>query len=108
MNIIVGKCKTRTGPDPGKECIFPFIFSETFKAYERTYNACALDYIGRPWCPTKLDDNGRFSSSLVENTDWGYCGYDCVLTDLPAGDIQTLFDYHVEIRNIITIDCRII
>ena len=98
---------TNTGPDPGKECIFPFIYSETYKSQDRTYNACAYDYIGRPWCPTKLDDDGIFSTGLVENNNWGYCGYDCVLKDLPAGDIKTLFDYHVEVRNIIAFDYRI-
>ena len=103
---------TKTGPDPDKECIFPFIFSETDPSQERTYNACALDYIGRPWCPTKLDGNGRFFIGYDENADWiggdwGYCGYDCLLTNLPAGDIQSLLDYHVEIRNILAIDCCI-
>ena len=96
---------TIDGPDPNKECKIPFKFTND-RRYPKfiQHNECALDHTGRPWCPTKLDGNGRFSTSLVENNDWGYCGYDCVLTDLPAGDIQTLFDYHVQIRNIIIID----
>ena len=91
---------TKSGPDPDKECIFPFIYNTMWYGMdhpkdEKTYNACALDHIGRAWCPTKLDSDGQFRGGY-ESKNWGHCGYDCPLTDLPAGDIQTLFDYHVE------------
>ena len=88
------------GPDPNKECVFPFAFSEThFRRKWVHYNACALDHIGTPWCPTKLDSNGRFphggfvnrfTNPYRTNTDWGYCENDCPISVLPAGNIKIL------------------
>ena len=92
---------TDGGPDPDKECVLPFSFSEIYNLQEwKDYNTCALDHIGRPWCPTKLGSNGRFFSGgfiddttnqttdPIISTNWGYCGKNCPLPDLPAGNIQ--------------------
>ena len=53
-----------------------------------------MDYIGRPWCPTKLDSEGKFVTKVFGqnwtdvNKNWGYCDGDCPIPDLPAGDYQ--------------------
>ena len=56
------QCKTSSGPDPGKACIFPF----TYKGTE--HNECAqLIRSPESWCATKLD----VQDGTVSN--WGLC-----------------------------------
>ena len=65
---------TRTvwgGPSgPGKDCVFPFILNG------KRYTMCTTATEGnqRPWCPTKLDRNGRVD--IISN-DFGYCDPNC-------------------------------
>ena len=86
---------TIDGPDPNKECKIPFKFTNN-RRYPKfiQYNECALDHTGRPWCPTKLDSEGKFVTKfsgqnwMDVNKNWGYCDGDCPIPDLPAGDYQ--------------------
>ena len=93
-------CRTNSGPDPLKPCIFPFTTWETrFPEPYTKYDACALDYTGKAWCPTevipKKFDNGTpydyffffkdNSSPRYPNRKWGYCADDCPITNPPEG-----------------------
>ena len=93
---MIEKCMTEGGPDPNKECVLPFRFLYQLKLVFYNYSKCALDHVGKPWCPTKLDPKGVFDASIKckdgerctrrINKNWGYCGDDCQITDPPAGD----------------------
>lgn len=63
-------CLTNGGPNPGKECIFPFTFQGI------TYTGCALDLddLSKTWCSTKVDSNGKH---VMGQDDYGYCSNDC-------------------------------
>ena len=54
----------------GKVCILPF----TYEGESKT--ACVQKWSDRkPWCPTKVDAEGKFVSSLSDNTSWDYCDF---------------------------------
>ena len=59
-------CMTIDGPSNGTACVFPFT------AWGKTYEACTTDTDVRPWCSTKVDDNGVHMLDV-----WGYCGPAC-------------------------------
>jgi hypothetical protein len=64
-----GVCQTNGGADPGKPCVFPFVYKGV------TYNRCP--WTGRNnthWCATKVDSDGR---SIIEEGKWGTCGSTC-------------------------------
>ena len=100
---LAAECKTVSGPDPNKRCIFPFTFlQENAQPYARTYNVCALDSKGVPWCPTETyEGQGRHdlfmfrdvkrkqfdnaSDHWARSKTWGYCGDNCPITDPPEG-----------------------
>ena len=102
---MIGKCMTKGGPDPNKECVFPFRFLYQLKLVFYNYSKCALDHVGKPWCPTKLDPKGVFSANPPDNRNqinknWGYCSEiteksDCQITELPAGNEQSFRRYDV-------------
>ena len=93
---MIEKCMTEGGPDPNKECVFPFRFLHQRLTVVYNYSKCPLDHVGKLWCPTKLDPKGVFDASIKckdgerctrrINKNWGYCGDDCQTTDPPAGD----------------------
>ena len=99
---------TKGGPAPNKECMLPFAYSHTILSVFINYSdiQCALDHVGKPWCPTKLDPNGVFDASIRYkdgerwkrriNKNWGYCGDDCEIVDLPAGDYRSFLHYDVQ------------
>ena len=66
-------CKTTTGPDQNKPCVFPFTFSGV------TYTECTKANFDHLWCSTKVDDNGNF----IQN-HWGNC--DISLGACPPGN----------------------
>ena len=104
---MIEKCMTEGGPDPNKECVFPFRFLHQRLTVFYNYSKCPLDHVGKLWCPTKLDPEGMFSANFPDNRDqinknWGYCSQiteksDCKITanDLPAGDEQSFRHYDV-------------
>ena len=54
----------------GKVCILPF----TYEGESKT--ACVQKWSDRkPWCPTKVDAEGKFVSSLSDNSSWDYCDF---------------------------------
>ena len=53
-----------------KPCTFPFIYEEV-----KYYNCTVVnDPDGKPWCSTKVDDDGNHVQS---GGYWGHCGQDC-------------------------------
>ena len=58
------ECKTASGYDPNKPCVFPF----THEGY--TYNACTTDYHTTAWCATMVYENGTLMN-------WGNCEAKC-------------------------------
>jgi len=69
---LIGKgyseCLTIAGPGKGRPCIFPFKFQELEYSECTTYQADDK----RPWCATKVNENGEH----ISNT-YGICGEDC-------------------------------
>ena len=61
---------TQGGYEGGSPCVFPWKFKG------KTYNLCTMDWEidQRPWCATKVDENGD-----VFSTNFGYCGANCPL-----------------------------
>ena len=61
---------TQGGSQGGSPCVFPW------KYKGKTYNSCTMDWETdqRPWCATKVDENGA-----VFSTNYGYCGANCPL-----------------------------
>lgn len=60
-------CITTGGPNPGKNCIFPFTWQGT------TYHGCPEDSDG-VWCSTKVDNAGNH---VTGEDEWGICGQNC-------------------------------
>ena len=56
-----------------KPCIFPFKYSG------QTLTECTIlrDPEDKPWCSTKVDDEGNHETS---GGFWGHCGEECDLT----------------------------
>ena len=63
-------CITNGGPNPGKPCIFPFIFKGV------TYNACPPDpkEKSETWCSTKVDGN---KNHVTGEKEYGFCSRNC-------------------------------
>ena len=64
------ECKTDSGADPNKPCVFPFKFRNT------TYNCCTFDASpeNKAWCSTKVDQAGNH---IGGQGNWGYCEEKC-------------------------------
>ena len=61
------ECKTISGDQANKTCIFPFIYGEI------VYNECTTtENDGIPWCSTKTDVN---NNTIKDN--WGNCAEQC-------------------------------
>ena len=84
--------------------MFPFLYVHQRLYISANYSKCPLDHVGKPWCPTKLDQKGIFrhyirntNPDLTQmNENWGYCGEDCEIIDLPAGENQSFLDYDMQ------------
>ena len=62
------ECFTKSGPETGKLCAFPFIYEGN------TYEKCtAIDH-DQFWCSTEVDHNGVHARGK-----WGNCGNECNL-----------------------------
>merc|ERR1712066_366954 len=68
----MGGCYTTGGPDPNKECIFPFRFKGV------TYYSCTIadnaDGDTSAWCSTKVDRSGNAVYGVGK---WGKCESKC-------------------------------
>ena len=102
---MIEKCRTKGGPDPNKECVFPFMFVNQRLYIDANYSKCPIDHVGKPWCPTKLDEKGIFRHYIWNftypdrqpiNRNWGYCDDDCEIIDLPAGKYRSFLHYDVQ------------
>ena len=65
--ILLGACKTVSGPSRGENCIFPF------KASGINHYSCKEGtgkYKKQHWCATKVKFDGSVST-------WGWCGDSC-------------------------------
>ena len=64
------RCKTISGPQKDKECIFPFACC----AAKTQHNKCTtIGNNGVPWCSTKTDGNTNWHLS----PNWGNCPEQC-------------------------------
>ena len=68
-------CKTVSGVDPNKPCIFPFKLHEG-TIHEITLNACTTAWNENPrdpaWCPTMVNESGGYVFG-----NWGICEAKC-------------------------------
>ena len=72
------------GPSNGTTCVFPFTSSGM------TYEACTMASDVKPWCSTKVDENGVH---VTGQGKWGYCdpeecpcdGADCPFKESDEG-----------------------
>ena len=81
-NHFKGYCRTKSGPNPRKRCIFPFHFNG------KTYNGCAKhpkDNNNELWCSTKVDRNGNH---VVGQNQYGYCNKFCPSDNSGSGGTQ--------------------
>ena len=64
------KCMTVSGPNPGKPCVFPFIYDG------RSYSGCPIDPddSSKRWCSTKVDDKGQH---VPKQNEYGHCASNC-------------------------------
>ena len=71
LHISADNCVTVAGPSTGMKCVLPFKFKGL------TFNACTKysDPNGKPWCSTKIDDNGYH---VRGGGHFGYCSSDCL------------------------------
>ena len=60
------ECFTKSGPETGKPCAFPFIYKGN--TYEK---CCKIDH-DQLWCSTEVDHNG-----VHVRGKWGNCGNEC-------------------------------
>ena len=65
MLHITGTCRTSSGTSMGEDCVFPA------QIEGETYSKRSMVWSIRPWCATKVDDNGVY-------TKWGFCLRDWV------------------------------
>ena len=57
------------GPQVGKPCVIPFTINGEVK------DGCLWEKNeSKPWCSTKVDENGAHVSGQEQ---WGYCGSNC-------------------------------
>ena len=68
----IGVCKTVSGPDANKPCVFPFRFKGI------TYNTCSFEKSSRPWCSTRVDKKGNHISG---GGHYGDCQRHCPMPD---------------------------
>ena len=66
LKIFLGKCTTESGPEPGRPCIFPFIYNGV------TYKECTSADWDQPWCSTEVNDNQNHVAGK-----WGNCKTTC-------------------------------
>ena len=60
-------CLTTSGPDPGRQCQFPFTYMG------RTYAGCTYSFgIPQSWCSTATSEAGDYIPG-----SWGYCSHPC-------------------------------
>ena len=60
-------CKTVSGPQQDKECIFPFVYAQI------QHSQCTtVGNNGTPWCSTKTDENNNHITGY-----WGNCAKNC-------------------------------
>ena len=62
------ECFTKSGPETGKPCAFPFTY------YGKTYEKCPEIDHDQLWCSTEVDHNG-----VHVRGKWGNCGNECNL-----------------------------
>ena len=60
------ECFTKSGPETGKPCAFPFIYKEN------TYETCTEIDHHQFWCSIEVDYNGNHVRGK-----WGNCGNEC-------------------------------
>ena len=88
---------------PSRPCIFPFKYVDMndrnamgYLPWMR-YDKCALDYDGRPFCPTNSSDiymrdgiefafRTPVSGEIPEWDFWGHCNPDCPVSTGPGGE----------------------
>ena len=70
----VNRCKTISGPNPKRECIFPFTFNG------KQYYGCPIDPVdpSKRWCSTKVDSQGNHMIGLDE---YGHCNSNCPIAN---------------------------
>ena len=66
MKYKFSECITKSGPDTGKPCVFPFTHDG------ETFQRCTRRDSDQLWCSTEVDANGA-----VVDGKWGYCGDGC-------------------------------
>lgn len=68
--LVNGKCLTVSGPNPGKPCIFPFIYDG------KSYSGCPIDPddSSKRWCSTKVDNKGQH---VAKQNEYGHCADNC-------------------------------
>ena len=60
-------CRTISGPQQDKDCIFPFVYAQV------QHNECTtVENNGIPWCSTKTDGNNNHIAG-----NWGNCAKQC-------------------------------
>ena len=66
------ECKTVSGPDDNKPCIFPFRFKGI------NYHTCTLEQAtnGAPWCSTRVD---KYGNHIGGQGNYGECAPNCPL-----------------------------
>ena len=87
----VAACYTIDGPDPYKQCKFPFIYGE------KVFYGCTLgvnlnlsfvDFFKNPrWCSTEVD---AFGNHIAGKGSYGYCNSNCPLQN--GNDISISFE----------------
>ena len=71
-------CKTVSGADVNKSCIFPFVTTNFATFTTRVYYDCNVNQNG-PWCSTKVDENGNH---ITGRGNWGNCGSECPMAGM--------------------------
>ena len=60
------ECETESGPEPGRPCVFPFMYKGV------TYNECTSVEWDQPWCAVVVDNN-----QIHIKGKWGNCKKTC-------------------------------
>ena len=81
--IFSDDCYTLGGASVGVECVFPFIFDN--KRYHSCIYHSSTD--GKPWCSTKVDDNGEHIS---KQGFWGHCSSSCQIQSRGINNMKIL------------------
>ena len=69
---LTSTCHTTAGPDPYKECQFPFNYLNL------NYTGCTLVEDTKPWCVTETDEFGTPIQEEGQSfSAWGYCDPSC-------------------------------